>query len=583
MTNLDVVALGNHLWQSTLFALVVGCLTLLLRKNGARARCLLWLAASVKFLVPFALLTAVGSQIPWPSSLVQRTGPALLSIAGQVAAQITQIGAQGATTLTQVTPAANYGRLFLVAFGAIWGLGTLAVVARWFARWRVVRRALHESAPTSLAFVIPVRTSSAQLEPAVVGVLHPVLLLPEGLERYLSVDEMQAVLAHERCHVAWRDNLTATFHMLVEALFWFHPLIWWLGTRIVAERERACDEQVLAQGHASRSYAEGILKVCEHYLQSPLTSVAGIGGANLSERIEAIMKNRVIERLSAVRKMLLTLAISVTIAIPLALGALTSPEVSAQAVNPDANVSTLHNVQIQLAPVPLPSIQPPGLFNPFGQMLQDGSRVQAVYLLRAVIAAAYGVDPSQVVGMDLSKEPVYLVTADNPWPDRPTATGEERMAAYRKSLSALPTVQRDTLSRYFGLAVKRERRQMPGYVLTIGPAGSKLEQDKDAPYWKEGMGLSQGEIFAIKSPTGLIVRLLDGMFHAPVVDETGLKGTYDYKLRWPESLPGATPEPATMAKALEEQLGLHLEAKPVTVDVINVVSLKSPEQVLAAR
>ena len=38
-----------------------------------------------------------------------------------------------------------------------------------------------------------------------------------------------------------------------------------------------------------------------------------------------------------------------------------------------------------------------------------------------------------------------------------------------------------------------------------------------------------------------------------------------------------------MAKALEEQLGLHLEAKPVTVDVINVVSLKSPQQILTAR
>ncbi len=56
------MALANHLWQSTLFALVVGCLTLLLRKNSARVRCLLWLAASTKFLIPFALLTLLGSQ-----------------------------------------------------------------------------------------------------------------------------------------------------------------------------------------------------------------------------------------------------------------------------------------------------------------------------------------------------------------------------------------------------------------------------------------------------------------------------------------------------------------------------------------
>src|SRR5580704_13858067 len=56
-----VPALGNHLWQSTLFAVVIGLLTLILRKNQARVRYRLWLAASVKFLFPFSLLTAMGS------------------------------------------------------------------------------------------------------------------------------------------------------------------------------------------------------------------------------------------------------------------------------------------------------------------------------------------------------------------------------------------------------------------------------------------------------------------------------------------------------------------------------------------
>ncbi len=48
-------AVGNHLWQSTLFAVAAGLLTLALRKNHARARYWLWLAASLKFLVPFSL------------------------------------------------------------------------------------------------------------------------------------------------------------------------------------------------------------------------------------------------------------------------------------------------------------------------------------------------------------------------------------------------------------------------------------------------------------------------------------------------------------------------------------------------
>ena len=90
-------------------------------------------------------------------------------------------------------------------------------------RWIRIDRARRESTGRSLAFVIPVRTSFRQLEPAVVGILRPVLLLPDGIEERLTAPEMRAVLAHERCHVAWRDNLAAALHMVVDALFWFYP------------------------------------------------------------------------------------------------------------------------------------------------------------------------------------------------------------------------------------------------------------------------------------------------------------------------------------------------------------------------
>ena len=61
-------ALGNHLWQSTLFVVAAGLLTLILRKNHARARYWLWLAASVKFLIPFSLLVSIGSHLAWSRS-----------------------------------------------------------------------------------------------------------------------------------------------------------------------------------------------------------------------------------------------------------------------------------------------------------------------------------------------------------------------------------------------------------------------------------------------------------------------------------------------------------------------------------
>ncbi|MEY4965988.1 MAG: hypothetical protein RL274_1571 [Pseudomonadota bacterium] len=57
--------------------------------------------------------------------------------------------------------------------------------------------------------------------------------------------------------------------------FWFHPLVWWVGGSLIVERERACDEAVLENGNAPRSYAEGLLKVCRFRLEPQLPCVAG--------------------------------------------------------------------------------------------------------------------------------------------------------------------------------------------------------------------------------------------------------------------------------------------------------------------
>ena len=67
------------------------------------------------------------------------------------------------------------------------------------------------------------------MEPGIFGIFRPVLLLPEGLSSQLPREQFEAILAHELCHVRYRDNLTAALHMCVETLFWFHPLVWLIG------------------------------------------------------------------------------------------------------------------------------------------------------------------------------------------------------------------------------------------------------------------------------------------------------------------------------------------------------------------
>src|SRR5262249_20343807 len=152
---------------------------------------------------------------------------------------------------------------------------------------------------------VEIRVSPSHLEPGVVGIVRPLVLLPEGIAERLTPPELETVLAHELCHVRRRDNLFAALHMIVEAVFWFHPLVWWIAARFVEERERACDEEVLSQGSHPEIYADAILNVCKLYGQSPLTCVAGVSGAGIRRRVEAIMADRRLPGLNRAKKLLL--------------------------------------------------------------------------------------------------------------------------------------------------------------------------------------------------------------------------------------------------------------------------------------
>jgi bla regulator protein BlaR1 len=120
--------------------------------------------------------------------------------------------------------------------------------------------------------------------------------------------------------------------MVVEAMFWFHPLVWWLGGRLVEERERACDEEVLEFGSERQIYAESILKVCEFCVGSPLACVSGVTGADLKERIVQLMTKNVVRKLDFSRKLMLSLAGLIAVAVPVGFGVLHATPSRAEAV-----------------------------------------------------------------------------------------------------------------------------------------------------------------------------------------------------------------------------------------------------------
>ena len=324
-------AFSNHLWQSTVFVLAVAVLARLLRRNRAGVRHGLWLAASLKFLVPFSLLMSAGAWLA-PSARAYHAAPTVATAVSQVTEPFPEV-----LSIAPARAAPRTAMNWTSALVAVWAAGFAAIaIVRWRS-WRRVRTALRASVPVTMPGVgVPVRSTAGLLEPGVVGFWRPVLLIPAGIEDYLTRLQLDAVLAHEVHHVHRRDNLTAALHMIVEAGFWFHPLVWWIGVRLIDERERACDEYVLRVCGTPQAYAEGILNICRRYVESPLSCVPGVTGSDLKQRLEAIMINRIGLRLNRARQAVLACAVAITLALPMAIGAITVP-LRAQSSLPSAN------------------------------------------------------------------------------------------------------------------------------------------------------------------------------------------------------------------------------------------------------
>jgi beta-lactamase regulating signal transducer with metallopeptidase domain len=218
-------ALVNHIWQSTVVALIVWLLVPTLRHNHARTRYWVWMIASAKFLVPFSLLIAAGERLQ-PVTRSSIHGPAFASVMEQLTLSFPQ-----AQFLPPAPPGtgSRHADILLPLLFALWALGALAVAVSWARKWRQVRAAVRAASPRAFAAGVPVLASSSLLEPGVFGILRPVLFVPEGILDRLTSAQLDAIVAHEMCHVRRRDNLTFTMHMVVETLFWFHPLVWWIG------------------------------------------------------------------------------------------------------------------------------------------------------------------------------------------------------------------------------------------------------------------------------------------------------------------------------------------------------------------
>ncbi len=308
----------NHLWQSTIFGILALAAILILRRAPARVRYVLWIAISIKFLIPSAALVSLAS---W---LGLNLSSFFMTIAWASGDPISFLTHQNGFFYLTDALVGNELHVQAITFWTligIWLAGSAILFTVWIRRqfsfWQVLNKSttINEGRESLILAEtiqrmgirrnVGLMSSSEVSEVGVWGMFKPVILLPKEISGQLSDSELEAIFLHELIHVSRWDNLVSNVQMIICCLFWFHPLVWLVDRMLLSERERVCDDRVLQLGSASRTYASSLVKVLKFGLGVRMAGASCAGGSNLKRRIEDIVAGQANLRVSWKQKLLL--------------------------------------------------------------------------------------------------------------------------------------------------------------------------------------------------------------------------------------------------------------------------------------
>lgn len=338
----------NHLWQATLFAFAAGFAALLLKHSRAQVRYfVLWMALA-KFALPSALLAWAAQKLGvfWHSAVLTESSSThrLLRILEPVAQNIA------------LEPLTDEGHAeWFCALTILWILGAVALLLRWFRQRQRLAAALWSEKITTngreitslqrvratlcMRRAIALLVSTRVQEPGLSGIARPVILLPQGLSERLNEDELDAVMMHELMHVRRWDNLLSLLQLLIGSMFWFHPLLWWLDRRLLAEREFACDEEVVRCGNVPQIYAASLWKIVQFGNGWAVAGTSRATGSNLPRRIEYMLSANYQTKLAMRHRVAVWGTIAALLVCALAITVFTRPNVQAQGQTIDAAIA----------------------------------------------------------------------------------------------------------------------------------------------------------------------------------------------------------------------------------------------------
>ena len=430
--------------------------------------------------------------------------------------------------------------------------------------------------------------------PLTCGIVRPAILLPAAVAHWDDGD-IERALVHELEHVRRADWPVYMAARTVCALYWFHPLTWIAWRQLGLEAERACDDAVVRVGDRT-AYAQQLVTLARTRMRPSAVPVLSMAGrSDLSARVAAVLDEAQVRgRLGRWRAAIIFVAAGVLAAAVGPLRAQTTQIVAAQ----NAPAFDVVSIRESKSGEPRQTIRR----EPGGRIVTNN------FPLRNLIINAYGLQPQQLVGapdwIDSARYDITAMASVEPAVTEPGTVGPVNLMMQRM------------LADRFQLVVHTERRELSIYALTLarsdgrlGPrirtaaidcqaamnevmkqvqSGGATPAPPQRPDGGPGCGMRMGpgsQLTAGGTSMAALARLLAAPVGRLVLDRTGLAGSFDFDLEFTADPPAGAPLPPpsdanapSIFTALEEQLGLKLQAERAPVEVLVIDRVERPTE-----
>jgi len=375
--------------------------------------------------------------------------------------------------------------------------------------------------------------SAAVQVPIVLGALRPVILIPAGAITGLPPEWIDALLAHELAHVSRYDYLVNIAQKVCEALLFYHPAVWWISGHIREEREHCCDDVAVRIPGDAILYAR-TLATLERERATPLTFALAANGGVLRPRIARLLGQTDPRPRDFPGSSFIAGIILMSFAAA-GLWAQAGPRFDAATVKANHSGTGVDHIQIGGGSVTLQNVS-----------------------LKRLIGMAHGVQEGRS----------YLFSGPD-WLDFENFDVLAKYPADTPNAQVLQMLQRE-LEERFSLRLHRETKEFSAYALVLTKGGPKFHATA-RPGGAHRFSMQNGHAVGSAITMGMFGDRLsrpDFGLDRPVVDQTGLTGAYDVTFDWKPGEPD-TPS-ASLFTAIQEQLGLRIEARKIPLEVLVV-------------